>query len=158
MKHRQFGGRASDVGTADVKNHQGGFTLLEVMIAMAILAIALPALLGLRNWDVDLHMRARDMTTATLLAQEKLMESELLGFLPLGEISGDFQGMPLGNQTTNEAKDRAPGYRWKRIVSPTPLDTIREVRIQIIWPRGTIEDTLEASTYVFAALLPTGKK
>jgi general secretion pathway protein I len=126
-----------------------GFTLLEVMIALAILAIALPVLLGLRNWDVDLHLRARDLTTATLLAQEKLLEAELAGFLPLGEVSGDFKSLPPGIQTNAEPGDRAPGYRWKRIVSPTPLDLVREVRVQVIWPRGDIEEMVEVSTYVF---------
>lgn len=126
-----------------------GFTLLEVMIALAILAIALPVLLGLRNRDVDLHLRARDLTAATLLAQEKLLEAELAGLLPLGEVSGDFKGPPPGMQTAGESSDRAPGYRWKRIVSPTPLDLVREVRVQVIWPRGDIEEMVEVSTYVF---------
>ena len=35
---------------------------------------------------------------------------------------------------------------------PTPLELIREVRIQIVWPRGQNEETLEVSTYVFAGL------
>lgn len=135
----------SDPGRRD----DAGFTLLEVMIALAILAIALPVLLGLRNWDVDLHLRARELTTATLLAQEKLLEAELAGFLPLGEVSGDFKSLPPGIQTAAEAGDRAPGYRWKRIVSPTPLDLVREVRVQVIWPRGDIEEMVEVSTYVF---------
>ncbi len=126
-----------------------GFTLLEVMIALAILAIALPVLLGLRNRDVDLHLRARDLTAATLLAQEKLLEAELAGFLPLGEVSGDFKGLPLGFETAVETGDRASGYRWKRIVSPTPLDLVREVRVQVLWPRGDSEEMIEVSTYVF---------
>jgi general secretion pathway protein I len=119
------------------------------MIALAILAIALPVLLGLRNWDVDLHLRARDLTAATLLAQEKLLEAELAGFLPLGEVSGDFKGLPPGFEIAAETGNRASGYRWKRIVSPTPLDLVREVRVQVMWPRGDSEGMVEVSTYVF---------
>ncbi|HLZ34915.1 MAG TPA: prepilin-type N-terminal cleavage/methylation domain-containing protein [Nitrospira sp.] len=126
-----------------------GFTLLEVLIAIAILALALPILLGLRNWDLDLHARAGDITAATILAQEKLIEAELSPIFPLGETSGDFQNPPLGYQALGDIADRADKYRWKRIVTTTPLNAVREVKIQILWQQGTSDEVLEVSTYVF---------
>jgi general secretion pathway protein I len=128
-----------------------GFTLLEVLLAIALLAIALPVLLGLRNFDLDLHARAEELTTATMLAQEKLLETELLGVYPVGEVTGEFQDNPPGVQLTLPP-DRARGYRWKRTIMTTPLELIREVRVQVFWPRGATEETLEVSTYVFAGL------
>jgi len=127
-----------------------GFTLLEVVIALGILALALPILLGLRNWDLDLHARANELTTATILAQEKLIETELGALLPLGETGGEFLPIPLGSQATAEMVDRPSNYRWKRIVSPTPLPIVREVKIQVLWPRGATEEMVEVSTYVFS--------
>ena len=127
-----------------------GFTLLEVLIALGILALALPILLGLRNWDLDLHARAKELTTATILAQEKLVETDLGTLLPLGETGGEFLATPLGSQATAEMTNRPSNYRWKRIVSSTPLPSVREVRIQVLWPRGPTEEMVEVSTYVFS--------
>ena len=132
------------------REHQGGFTLLEVIVAIAILALTLPILLGLRNWDLDLHAKARDITTATLLAEEKLTEAELSPTFPLGETSGDFQSPPLGYQAMGGITNRADQYRWKRIITATPLNAVREVKIQILWKQGYAEEKLEVSTYVFA--------
>jgi general secretion pathway protein I len=132
--------------------HEEGFTLLEVLLAIALLAIALPVLLGLRNFDLDLHARAEELTAATLLAQEKLLEAELLAAYPIGEVGGDFQGPPLGVTSTAIPVERAKGYRWKRSIMPTPLQLIREVRVQVSWPRGATEETVEVSTYVFSGL------
>jgi general secretion pathway protein I len=128
----------------------GGFTLLEVLIAMAILALALPILLGLRNWDLDLQSRASDITAATMLAQEKLIEAELSSVSAIGETSGDFRNPPPGYQVLGDIADRANKYRWKRIVTTTPLNAVREVKVQILWQQGTTDEVLEASTYVFA--------
>ena len=129
--------------------NERGFTLLEVVIALGILALALPILLGLRNWDLDLHARAKEMTAATILAQEKLIETELGTLLPLGETGGEFLPTPLGSQPTTVVTNRQSNYRWKRIVSSTPLPIVREVKIQVIWPRGATEEMVEVSTYVF---------
>jgi general secretion pathway protein I len=130
--------------------NERGFTLLEVVIALGILALALPILLGLRNWDLDLHARAKEMTAATILAQEKLTETELGTLLPLGETGGEFLPTPLGSQPTTVVTNRPSNYRWKRIVSSTPLPIVREVKIQVLWPRGTIDEMVEVSTYVFS--------
>ena len=129
--------------------NERGFTLLEVLIALGILALALPILLGLRNWDLDLHARANELTTATILAQEKLIETESGTLFPLGETGGEFQSTPLGSQATADQTKRPSNYRWKRFVSPTPLPIVKEVKIQVLWPRGTTEEMLEVSTYVF---------
>ena len=129
-----------------------GFTLLEVLLAVALLAIALPVLLGLRNFDLDLHARAEELTAATLLAQEKLLEAELSGVYPIGEAGGDFRNAPLGTQAGTQTTERAVGYKWKRTVSPTPLASIREVRVQVSWSRGATEESVEVSTYVFAGV------
>jgi general secretion pathway protein I len=128
-----------------------GFTLLEVLIAIAILALALPVLLGLRNFDLDLHARAGDITAATLLAQEKLIEAEQSTVFPIGETSGDFRNPPMGYQALGDITNRADKYRWKRIIATTPLNAVREIRIQILWQEGTSDEVLEVSTYVFAA-------
>ncbi len=127
-----------------------GFTLLEVLIALAILALSLPILLGLRNFDLDLHARAGDITTATLLAQEKLTETELGPAFPLGETTGDFQPPPFGAQSTLESAGRADRFRWKRIVTTTPLPAVREVKIQVLWAQGLSDEMVEVSSYVFA--------
>lgn len=128
----------------------GGFTLLEVLIAVAVLALALPVLLGLRNQDLDFSARATDITTATLLAQEKLIEAEMTQTFPIGETSGDFLNPPPGYQALGNVTNRADRYRWKRIVTTTPLNAVREVKIRILWQQGGTDETLEVSTYVFA--------
>lgn len=55
---------------------QAGFTLLEVMVAVAILAVAMVAIFSSEAGAIRLGARARHMTTATLLARCKMGELE----------------------------------------------------------------------------------
>lgn len=117
------------------KRTDRGFTLLEVMISIAIIAIAFVVLLGLRNNDIAINEYSRNLTMASILAQRKISEIELGGFPDLGETGGDF-GQEL------------PGFRWTEIVSPTPFDFAREIRVKVSWKSGGREDDVEFITYM----------
>jgi general secretion pathway protein I len=53
-----------------------GFTLLEVMISLAILAVALVAISGLNGGAVQMHAYSRRATEATMLLRGKMLDIE----------------------------------------------------------------------------------
>jgi general secretion pathway protein I len=105
------------------------------MIALAILAIALTAIGGLRNRDILQHALARDMTVATMLAQQRLGELEVAGFPALGETTGKFD---------------APydGFEWAQSISITPFEFAREIRVRVAWKTLLAEESVELVAYV----------
>ena len=113
-----------------------GFTLLEVMVAVAILAISLTALLGLKNRDLANEGLSRELTSATLLGRQTLMEAGLKGFPPLGEESGAYD-------------EAGVGYRWRRVVTGTPFESVREIRVTVTWAAGSREESIALATYAF---------
>jgi general secretion pathway protein I len=102
---------------------QAGFTLLEVMVALAIVAFAVVGLLGLHARNIQIIARDQNLTRATLLAREIISQIQFQvstnGLQDLGDSQGTFEGYP--------------GYRWERQVMPTGLDEMREVVIRVIW-------------------------
>ena len=58
-----------------------GFTLLEVMVALAIMASVILTVLGSLNYHLDSIAAERDNTTLTLLARNRLVELEQQGGL-----------------------------------------------------------------------------
>lgn len=74
---------------------RGGYTLLEILIAMAILAVALSVLIGSQANSALMTERANRMAMAAMLVRSKMIdiEGELLsdGFSDMTEeMSGDF--------------------------------------------------------------------
>jgi general secretion pathway protein I len=67
-----------------------GFTLLEVMIAMAILAISLVAVFRSQSQSVSMAAESRFLTTASLLAQSKMAEIENMKPQDLSNGNGGF--------------------------------------------------------------------
>jgi general secretion pathway protein I len=88
------------------------FTLLEVMIALAILGIAMVALLTLHHEDLMSVIRARELTQAAMLAQQVMSTAEVERFPLIGMSSGNFETLFPG---------RYSNYRWKRIVQKSGL-------------------------------------
>jgi general secretion pathway protein I len=67
-----------------------GFTLLEVMIAVALIAIALVTLIGAQAQSVSIATGSRFDAMASLLAQWKLTELSLQGYEQLTGGEGNF--------------------------------------------------------------------
>ena len=99
-----------------------GFTLLEVILALAILAGAIAVVgevssLGLRN-----AQKARDLTHAQLLCESKLAEI-VAGLEPLEAQ----EGTPLG--TVEDGSE--PDWLYSVEVNPTPDTGLVEVRVTV---------------------------
>ncbi len=67
-----------------------GFTLLEVMVAMCILAITLVVVFQSQSQSVAMMGNSRVTTNLTLLAQGKMAELDTTDIAALGSGSGDF--------------------------------------------------------------------
>jgi general secretion pathway protein I len=70
---------------------QFGFTLLEVMVAVAIIAMTFVSLLGSQSQSISIAEISRFETNAAMLAQKKLTELQLEGFDELSNSSGVFE-------------------------------------------------------------------
>jgi general secretion pathway protein I len=102
-----------------------GFTLLEVMIAIAVVAIALMALLSLHHQSLQSVIRGQDSTRAALLAQDLMTRVELERFPAIGMSEGDFE---------NFYPRQYPNFRWQRNVEALPVaPDMRKVTIRIIY-------------------------
>jgi general secretion pathway protein I len=88
---------------------QSGFTLLEVMIAVSIIAIAFVTLIGSQSQSVSIAGHTRFVITSALLAQKKLTDIESADFGYVSSGSGDFG-------------ENYPGYSWKTDVSELSED------------------------------------
>ena len=117
-----------------------GFTLLEVLVAVAIVAIALVTFMGLHLRSLDATIRAQDLTTAVLLAQGKI--ATMGEFPETGEEQGKFEGPELER------------FQWATAVTERTLDaldggqtvTVRRLEVTVFWADGqqTRQYTLEA--------------
>ncbi len=74
-----------------VWQQNAAFTLLEVMVAVAIIALSFTALLSAQSQSLSIATISRFESAAALLARQKLAELELDDFDSLGSSSGDFE-------------------------------------------------------------------
>jgi general secretion pathway protein I len=111
---------------------ESGFTLLEITVAMAIIAIALTAMLSSQSQSLSLANEAKFSTTATLLAQSKMAEYETVKPEDLVSDSGDFG-------------EDYPNYHWEMNISDITIpeaekssEYLKQFDLKISW--GDVEE------------------
>lgn len=86
-----------------------GFTLLEVMLAFTILAVAMGLLLGMLSRGLGQVRKSQDETEATLHARSLLDQVGVVEAVKTGETSGEFDsGRYRYRMATTEIEDPSP--------------------------------------------------
>ena len=98
-------------------NSACGFTLLEVMVAVGLLAFAMVSILGVVSHNINLATRSTSYLIATSLADD--MASRI-----------DAEGLPSSSERTGKFENY-PGFEWYVTVSPYNLPQF-EARMNII--------------------------
>ena len=98
---------------------EGGFTLLEVMVALMVVALTLLAAAATVSQMIDSANTMRDRTYASWIAQNKIVEMRLAGTVP--EVS-----------TTSGELDYGYGrWAWRAVVSETGIDNFMRVDVSV---------------------------
>jgi type II secretion system protein I len=91
-----------------------GFTLLEVMVALAVMSIVLVSVYRMHSQSLAMNTAARFYTQAPMLAQSKMVEIETLSSSAFPEDSGDFG-------------EQFPGYGWQASIADVTSEILGEV-------------------------------
>ena len=121
---------------------ENGFTLLEILVALAILSLVSLALTTTGGTAVDNAGYLKERTLATWVAMNKAAELELAGeWIPLSAADG-------------EAEMAASKWFWKITGHETPHENIRRGVIEVRRERAS-EDPLTVFTVFMGR--PAGK-
>ncbi|MCL2309774.1 MAG: type II secretion system minor pseudopilin GspI [Proteobacteria bacterium] len=100
------------------KNH--GFTLIEVLVALTIVAVALAAGLRALNQSADNANQLKLRTLALWVAENRLAEAQLLPELP---SAGTVQG---------QVSQAGIAFVWQQTISFTPNPAFRKIDIRVV--------------------------
>ena len=122
-------------GTATPRRREAGFTLLEVIIALAILGVTFALAMQLLATGVRSAKAAEDYTHAALLARQKMGE-----IVVKPSFEGSADGGELGG-----------GFRWVSEVQPLPQEEelpalLYRVWVRVAWPGRRGEKSLDLYT------------
>ena len=96
-----------------------GFTLVEVLVALAIVALSLAAIAATMSQMLDAANSLRDRTYASWIAQNKIAEMRLANVLP--EVSTTSGEVDYGNAT----------WEWRAVVSETGVENFMRVDVSV---------------------------
>jgi prepilin-type N-terminal cleavage/methylation domain-containing protein len=123
-----------------------GFTLIEVLIALAITVIGLVPLLHLLTVSILMTDSAWNLSQATLIGNARLAEVISQNDLKIGTEKGSV-----------EIREKEVVFDWQSEVNEafieeleeTNLDDLRKVTVTVMWHEGQSPKQISLTTYVF---------
>jgi general secretion pathway protein I len=116
-----------------------GFTLIEVLLALAVIAIAFTALLKTTAQDVAFTRRIKEKTIHHWVALQGVHMIQL-GLLPLHQ------------EVTEKTNMLGETWYWRAQVTPTPLKSLEKICITVSKrSSGPFSSPLWAYRYVYAS-------
>jgi general secretion pathway protein I len=120
------------------KRHALGFTLIEVLLALAIIAIALAALLKAIAQNVEHTHRIKEKTVSHWVAMQGVAMVQL----------GLLQITP-GQETTQDTAMLGEHWFWRAKVSSTTLKSVQLITVYVSTQRtGPFREELQAFRYM----------
>jgi type II secretion system protein I len=114
-----------------------GFTLLEIVIALGLIAIALLAVFRLQAQNLDIQSEAQFMTIAKCLIQDRISQIECRETLSEGKSSG-------------EVGEDFPDFTYEEEISAVPEEeNVFKVRVGIILESGKLQKDLWLETILY---------
>jgi general secretion pathway protein I len=101
------------------RKHQGGFTLIEVLLALSILAIALTALLKATASTVNGTRRIKEKNISHLVAMQGI------SMLQMGIVKAH-----TGQNITKEMTLFGQTWHWNADISQTPIPGVEKIIIR----------------------------
>ncbi|KAA0889726.1 prepilin-type N-terminal cleavage/methylation domain-containing protein [Oryzomonas rubra] len=98
-----------------------GFSLLEVMVALAIMASVILTVLGAVNYHLTIITNERDSTALTLLARAKMSELMQLTAIP--------------EKSEGTLAPAHPELSWQADISATDLTVLKKLVVRV-WRTG----------------------
>lgn len=96
-----------------------GFTLIEVIVAMAIIAIAMAAVMRVISQAIDLTAGLRDRSIALWVAQDLLVQHYLK------------RDWPSPSTTTGTSDQGGRTWAWTEKIIATEFADIRQIEIEV---------------------------
>jgi general secretion pathway protein I len=112
--------------TSNLTNRSAGFTLIEVMVALTIVALSLGAVAASVSQMVDAGTTMRERTYASWIAQNKIAELRLANVVP--EVS----------DTSGELEYAGIEWAWRANISETGVENLFRVDVAISYPGSDV--------------------
>ena len=105
-----------------IRSRKRAFTLIEVMVALAIISLSLTAVAAKMGRMIDTSNSMRERTYASWIAQNKITEMRLLNVIP--EVSA----------TSGEIDYAGTTWYWRAVVSESGIENLYRVEVIVSYP------------------------